>query len=105
MIRLHGEVEDGVVDAAVDPAADAGIRLRQGGISRARRDNAINVAEEAELGAHGGEERLPLGVVWALQAEVDRHVLMNGDGGIRVDEDRRSGGVRRGRRKRSAEGR
>jgi len=82
LIRLHGEVEDGVVAGAVHPATDASVGLRPRGVSRARSLRAIDVAEQPVLGAEGGEERLPLGVIGALEAEGDRDVLLDVDGGI-----------------------
>ena len=82
MIRLHGEVEDGVVAGAVHPATDASVGLRPRGVSRARSLRAIDVAEQPVLGAEGGEERLLLGVIGALEAEGDRDVLLDVDGGI-----------------------
>ncbi|KAG8052569.1 hypothetical protein GUJ93_ZPchr0001g33171 [Zizania palustris] len=82
LVRLHSEIEDGVVDGAIHPAANAGIGLRPRGVSRAR-----DVAEQPVLGAEGGEECLPLGVVGALEAEDDRSVLLHIDGGV-GSEDR-----------------
>jgi hypothetical protein len=46
------------------------------------------VAEQPVLAAEGGEEGLPLGVVGALEAEIDRHVLLHVDGGVGEEEDR-----------------
>jgi hypothetical protein len=70
LIAVHGEVEDGVVDGAEDPTADAAIRLiplRPGGISqRWRRGGVVDVRLETEYAAHGLEEGSPLGVVGIL---------------------------------------
>jgi hypothetical protein len=52
------------------------------GVSQARSLRAINMAEQPVFGAKGGEERLPLGVVGALDTEGDRHVLLDVDGGV-----------------------
>jgi len=88
LIGLHGEVKDCVIDGAVHPAADAGVGLRPRGISRTCGLRAIDVAEQQVLGAEGGEERLPLGVVGTLEAESDRHVLLHVDGGVGGEERR-----------------
>ncbi|KAG8080691.1 hypothetical protein GUJ93_ZPchr0007g3767 [Zizania palustris] len=88
LIGLHGEVEDNVVDRAVHPATDAGVGLRPHGVIRARDPHAIDVAEQPVLGAEGGEERLLLGVVGALEAEGDRHVLLHVDGGVGGEDGR-----------------
>ena len=79
-IRFHGEVENLIIDGAIHPATDAGIRLRPRGVSRARVLRAIDVTEQPVLGAESGEESLPLGEVGALEAEGDRDVLLHVDG-------------------------
>jgi hypothetical protein len=66
--RLHGEVEDGVVNGVVHPAADASVGLRPRRVSRARCHCAVNVAEQSVLAAERGEEGVPLGEVGALEA-------------------------------------
>jgi hypothetical protein len=91
LCRLHGEVEDGVVDGAVYPAANAGVRLGPQGVSRARSRRTIDVAEQPVLAAESGEERRPLGVVGALEAEGDGDVLLDVDGSIGGVEGRGDG--------------
>ena len=88
LIRFHGEVENLIIDGAVHPATDAGIRLRPRGVSRAHILRAIDVTEQPVLGAESGEERLPLGEVGALEAEGDRDVLLHVDGGVSDVEGR-----------------
>ena len=92
---FHGEVEERIIDGAVHPAANAGIRLRPCWVSRMRGQRAVDVAKEPVLGAEGGEERLPLIIVGALEAEDDRHVLLDVDGSV-GSEERRSEGARHG---------
>jgi hypothetical protein len=88
LIGLHGEVENDVVGGVVHPPANTRVRLRPRWILRARNHRAVDVAEQLVLAAEGGEESLPLGVVGALEAEVDRHVLLHVDGGVGGEEDR-----------------
>ena len=63
VITLHGEVEDGVIDGAEDPAADATICLIRGGPKgiggRWREGGAIDVRLHAKFAAHRLEERRP----------------------------------------------
>ena len=91
LIGLHGEVEDGVFNGAIHPAANASVGLRPRGISRACGRRAVDVTEQPVLAAEGGEERLPLGVVGALEAEVDRDMLLDVDGGVGGEEGRGNG--------------
>ena len=91
LIGLHGEVEDGVVDGAVHPAADAGVRLGPQRVSRTGGRCAVDVTEQPVLAAESGEEGLPLGVVWSLEAERDWDMLLDVDGNIRGVEQRRNG--------------
>ena len=89
LIRFHGAVENLIIDGAVHPTTDAGIRPGPRGVSRACVLSAIDVTEQPVLSAESGEERLPLGEVGALEAEGDRDVL---DGGI-CDVEGRSDNV------------
>jgi hypothetical protein len=72
LIGLHGEVEDGLVDGVVHPTTNTGVGLRPRGVNRTGSSGAVDVAEQSILGAEGGEEGLPLGVVGTLEAEFDR---------------------------------
>ena len=75
---VHGEVENGVVDGAGDPAPDAalcGIPLR---IIRSRWSRAVDVRAKAKLAAQRLEEECPLGVVglkvqrkWDVGLDID----------------------------------
>ena len=91
LIGLHGEVEDGVVDGAVHPAADAGVGLGPQRVSRTGGRCAVDVTEQLVLATEGGEEGLPLGVVRSLEAEHDGDVLLDVDGSVRGVEQRRDG--------------
>jgi hypothetical protein len=88
LIGLHGEVEDSVVDRVVHPPANARVRLRPHGISWARGHRAVDVAEQPILAAEGGKEGFPFGEVGALEAEVDRHMLLHVDDSVGGEEDR-----------------
>jgi hypothetical protein len=63
LIRLHSEVEDLISDRAVQPAADAEVRLAPLIGARIGRRSAVDVREKAELPAQRLKEGLPLGVV------------------------------------------
>jgi hypothetical protein len=86
LIGLHGEVEDGVFDGIVHPAANASVGLRPRGVSRTGVSSAVDVAEQAILATEGGEEGLPLGVVGTLEAEIDRDMLLHVDRGVGGEE-------------------
>jgi len=56
------------------------------------------VTQKAKLAAHGGEEGVPLVVVWQPKVELDGDVGLDVDGGVRVDEDWEDGVGGAGRR-------
>jgi hypothetical protein len=86
LIGLHGEVEDGVFGGVVHPASNTIIRLRPQGVVGTRSHRAIDVALQTVLPAQSGEEGLPLGEVGARQAQLDRDVLLDVDGGVGGEE-------------------
>ena len=86
---VNGEVKDRIIDRAMHPATNAGIGLRPCRICRTCGQRAVGVAKEPVLGAEGGEERPPLVEVGALEAEDDRHMLLDVDGGVGGEERRR----------------
>ena len=63
LIRLHGEVEDGVVAGVVHPPANAGVGLGPRRVSRTSSLRVVDVSEQSVLPANSGEEGLPLGVI------------------------------------------
>jgi hypothetical protein len=104
LIRLHGEIEDVIISGVVHPPANTRVGPRPQGISRSRRHCAVDVAQ-AVLAAEGGKEGFPLGVVGALETEIDQHVLLHVDGGVGGEENRgkpfcRGGVSGHGRRRR-----
>ena len=80
LIWLHGEVEDAIVDAALHPAPDVGVRLRPITVSGPGWDGA----------AHGSEEGGPLCEVRQLEVEDDRDVRFHVDGSVGEDRGGRS---------------
>ena len=101
LIRLHGEVEDVVGNGAEEPVAEAAIGLFPGGVGVGGR-SSVKMIEETEFPTHRAEEGLPLVVVGVTKLEGDRNMGLDGDGRIRVDENRGDG--RGGRRHRSGVG-
>jgi hypothetical protein len=82
LIRLHSEVEDLISDRAVQPAADAEVRLAPLIGARIGRRSAVDVREKAELPAQRLKEGLPLGVVRRSELQLDGDVRLDVDGGI-----------------------
>lgn len=101
LIGLHGEVEDVVGDRAEEPAAEAAIGLFPGSVGVGGR-SSVKMIEETKFPTHRAEEGLPLVVVGVTKLEGDRNMGLDGDGRIRVDENRGDG--RGGRRHRSGVG-
>jgi hypothetical protein len=84
---VHGEVENGVVDGAGDPAPDAALRGIPLRIIRLRRNGAVDVRAKAELAAQRFEEECPLRIV-GLEIQRDRNVSFDVDRGIGMSHDR-----------------
>ena len=81
----HGEVEDGVVDEAKEPGADAAVRLIPGRILGARWHRAIDVRPEAELAAQRLEVGHPSGVGSGLHRQHHGNMGLDVDSGIWLD--------------------
>ena len=82
LIRLHGEVEDGVVAGVVHPPANAGVGLGPRRVSRTSSLRVVDVSEQSVLPANSGEEGLPLGVIGTLETEDDQDVLLDVDNSV-----------------------
>ena len=93
LVRFHGDVEDVVVDGAVDPPKDGIIGLDPKQIGGGGRRGAINVGKKPKLAVEGLEEGCPLVVVWVVEFKDDGNVSAHRDSGIGASHSRRKGVV------------
>jgi hypothetical protein len=83
VVTVDGEAEDGVVDGAEDPAANAAVRLIPDRVLRAWGSRAVDVVAKEELATHRFEEGCPPGVVGGLHLQLGRYMRLNRNRGIR----------------------
>ena len=88
VVALHGKVEDGVINEAVDPRPHAAVCLIPLRILGAWRGRSVDVRFEAEFAAHQLEEGCPLGVVGVLHLQGHQDMGFDRNGGVGVDDQR-----------------
>ena len=80
VICFHREVEDGVGDGSIHPAANAAVCLVPSVGAWLKGRSPIDVAKETELAAHGLEGGAPLGVVGGSKLKLHGDVRLDSDG-------------------------